>query len=502
MLRQRRVVKLIMFVLAFLISLIGINGWGWALGNHAAKVWLDKAELETQQITHTSLNWMSLFHSQLRGVAALFYGSQFITEDEFFKGVELMEEIENESVIPLTSVAYVSVMNSNSPDMESKVRYSTDVHGVLAKKGDLRAQPAIASVVRQALASPSQVILSPMFIDDYGKLFIAFAFSAANDNQPGVVLSLVNLSDFFADLSVLHVSNGLRLRMVERLPVGEGGREMLVEHLMVGSPDADDIVETFYYQTRSGNARWDFYWDVEANYQGGSNRVLGWVVHIGGTALVLALFSIIGALARQNILVINQVKIRTHELAEASGALEKSNEELRELANRDSLTNAYNRRYFMAQAESACARSKRYRLPLTLLMLDVDYFKQVNDRCGHGVGDAVLLDIVNVCNRELREVDSFGRIGGEEFAILLPETSLEAAYAVAERLRHKVSELSFNDNGELISVTVSMGVSHFYTDGEDALNRLLKRADEALYAAKEGGRNRVVVYGEDNSPLT
>jgi diguanylate cyclase (GGDEF)-like protein len=86
--------------------------------------------------------------------------------------------------------------------------------------------------------------------------------------------------------------------------------------------------------------------------------------------------------------------------------------------------------------------------------------------------------------------------------MLLPETSLDASYAVAERLRHKVSELSFNDNGELISVTVSLGVSHLYTNDEDTLNRLLKRADEALYAAKEGGRNRVVVYGEDNSQLT
>ncbi|MDO6594902.1 GGDEF domain-containing protein [Neptuniibacter sp. 1_MG-2023] len=493
--KKPRTLKLTIFVIFCLISLIGVNWWGFALNKHASQDWLEAAKLETYQATNTSLSWMSLFYSQLRGMATLFYGSELITEEEFFKGIDLLKGIEAESITPLAGMAYVSVINSDTPSMEVAVRYSTDTDGLFSKDINLMTYPAIATAVQQVLAKPSQVVLSPIFITDQGARSVVLAFSIENNRDSGVLLSLINLSDLFADLKVLHVSNGLRLRIVDDR--SQNMDTPFAEHLMIGALKAPNSVETFHYQMRTGNADWGFYWDVEEGYKGGVNNILGLVVHIGGSALVLSLFSIIGALARQNNIVSHQVQVRTRELAEALLALEKSNGELRELANRDSLTNAYNRRCFMEIAESACAMSRRYNLPLTIIMLDVDYFKRVNDSCGHAFGDSVLLEIVNACNGELREVDSLGRIGGEEFAILLPETSMDAAYLVAERLRRKVAELRFEYNGEFFGVTVSIGKAHFYPDQDDVLSTLLKRADDALYEAKNRGRNQVVTYSHD-----
>jgi diguanylate cyclase (GGDEF)-like protein len=164
---------------------------------------------------------------------------------------------------------------------------------------------------------------------------------------------------------------------------------------------------------------------------------------------------------------------------------------LEHLATTDHLTNLLNRRAFLEATEKEMRRSHRYGQPLTLLMLDVDHFKRINDTYGHPAGDEVLRRIAASARHLLRDEDLTGRLGGEEFAIALVQAPLIAAAVVAERLRKTISELVIDFEGRQISVTVSIGVAGFGADA-DNLTRLLAVADERLYAAKRSGRNRVV----------
>jgi diguanylate cyclase (GGDEF)-like protein/PAS domain S-box-containing protein len=163
---------------------------------------------------------------------------------------------------------------------------------------------------------------------------------------------------------------------------------------------------------------------------------------------------------------------------------------LRELAWRDQLTGEMSRGYFLSSATEELARAKRYRHPLAILVVDLDHFKRINDRYGHSAGDTVLITVCQRWREALREVDLLGRIGGEEFAILLPNSDREAAQKVAERLRAVVAEQPIRGLGEEISCTVSGGMAMVDIDG-GTINDALSRADDALYRAKCNGRNRM-----------
>ncbi len=165
-------------------------------------------------------------------------------------------------------------------------------------------------------------------------------------------------------------------------------------------------------------------------------------------------------------------------------------DDLTRLATTDVLTGAHNRHSFFVRGEAELARARRHRRSLSAMMFDIDLFKQVNDRWGHAVGDEVLAVIGRACRAALRTEDLFGRIGGEEFAVLLPEVAIAAAAAAAERLRERLAGLRVRGNGDKVSVTVSIGVTEF-SSGDRGLDDLLKRADDALYTAKRSGRNRV-----------
>lgn len=164
--------------------------------------------------------------------------------------------------------------------------------------------------------------------------------------------------------------------------------------------------------------------------------------------------------------------------------------ELVKQASTDSLTGIGNRRHFMTQAESEMIRARRFGRPLSVMMLDVDHFKPINDRFGHAVGDAVLQAIVRRALDSLRASDQIGRLGGEEFAALLPETNLAAAAIVADRLRQHLAERPLIVSGKAVPCTISIGVAEM-REGDVSIDELLHRADEALYKAKESGRNRV-----------
>jgi len=165
-------------------------------------------------------------------------------------------------------------------------------------------------------------------------------------------------------------------------------------------------------------------------------------------------------------------------------------EEMQQLAVTDSLTGLYNRRYFFAFVENEIARSKRYEKELSLIMMDIDKFKQVNDKFGHQTGDKVLKMIAEKSLENLRRVDIMCRFGGEEFTILLPETPKSEAILAAERICRKIEAARLETKDGEVKVTVSIGVAGL-DDSIESLNDLIGAADKALYAAKEAGRNRV-----------
>ncbi|MDS1029806.1 PAS domain S-box protein [Bacillota bacterium LX-D] len=168
-------------------------------------------------------------------------------------------------------------------------------------------------------------------------------------------------------------------------------------------------------------------------------------------------------------------------------------QELKLLATTDALTGADNRYSFLSKAEQEFTKSKLHNLKMSVLMLDLDYFKKINDTYGHNFGDKVLKAASQVCKKTLRITDFFGRIGGEEFVALLVNTDTGAAIDMAERLRSNLANLGVEFNNTPVYFTVSIGVATLNQE-DTSFENILKRADEALYSAKKAGRNRVTLY--------
>ena len=165
--------------------------------------------------------------------------------------------------------------------------------------------------------------------------------------------------------------------------------------------------------------------------------------------------------------------------------------ELRLIATTDSLTGAMTRRAVLEAARRDLTRARRKGFDLSCAVLDIDHFKSINDALGHAAGDLVLQEIVNVCRRVLRTSDYIGRIGGEEFAIILPDTDEEAAFDVVERMRSGIENLIIDFDGKKVPVTASFGVAGL-TPAIGSFDALLREADTALYVAKANGRNHIV----------
>ena len=170
--------------------------------------------------------------------------------------------------------------------------------------------------------------------------------------------------------------------------------------------------------------------------------------------------------------------------------LKRSNELLREMSITDPLTRLHNRRHLMEVLEREIQRSIRTRSPLSVVILDIDHFKKVNDTYGHLLGDEVLAAVGALMGRDLRTYDVAARYGGEEFFLVLPNTPLSEAHTVAERIRRDVADLCFADRLRPLRVTVSLGVATFPSERTASEEALIREADRALYMAKQGGRNR------------
>lgn len=187
---------------------------------------------------------------------------------------------------------------------------------------------------------------------------------------------------------------------------------------------------------------------------------------------------------------LRQAKIRAEEMALE---LKNSNEKLELLSYTDPLTGLYNRRSLMNDLERELARSKRRHKPLSLIILDIDRFKQVNDTYGHQIGDLVIRAVADACRSVMRLSDMVARYGGDEFVIVLPETDLSDGARIAERLRRDVVALHLPEPMENLSVSISLGLACFPAEGINCADELFFRADEGLMQAKRMGRNRAAV---------
>jgi diguanylate cyclase (GGDEF)-like protein len=192
---------------------------------------------------------------------------------------------------------------------------------------------------------------------------------------------------------------------------------------------------------------------------------------------------------------------KNRELDKANKELARKREELLALSRTDPLTGLYNRRYFEERLQEEFARARRYRAPLSLAMLDVDFFKRINDSYGHPFGDEVLRAVAQVTRARLREVDLLARYGGEELIALLPETSPADALRACERVREAIEALQLEYSGldgakQVVRCTASLGLASLPSPSLQTPEDLLRAADECLYAAKGAGRNRVRQHEE------
>lgn len=167
-------------------------------------------------------------------------------------------------------------------------------------------------------------------------------------------------------------------------------------------------------------------------------------------------------------------------------------EKLRQQATTDELTGILNRRQFLESAHSELKRAIRLKHPLTIVMLDIDHFKHINDAYGHAAGDQMLIAFTQICQQNIREVEIFARIGGDEFAMLLPETNSRQAFEAMDRCRLSLATIPIDLTGKPITITVSAGIASLSNE-QESLDSLLVHADQALYQAKKAGRNRVIV---------
>ncbi|MDG6098688.1 diguanylate cyclase [Alteromonas sp. ZYF713] len=220
--------------------------------------------------------------------------------------------------------------------------------------------------------------------------------------------------------------------------------------------------------------------------------LIGYLVH----AVNLQRMQLLKSLRKERDFLENRVNLRTEQLAEEVATNKRIAEEMKRLATIDSLTETLNRRAFQQQVDSELNKAKRSLNPLCLVMMDIDHFKQVNDRFGHAAGDLVLISVCNAIKQQIRsDIDVLGRLGGEEFALLMPDTCLEEAQLCVERCRKTIADLSipylYKNEQVNIRITCSFGLASMSSTNMSR-DQLLIDADNALYEAKKTGRNKII----------
>ena len=189
-----------------------------------------------------------------------------------------------------------------------------------------------------------------------------------------------------------------------------------------------------------------------------------------------------------------------HELLETNRfliqELQKANDQLQKLTFTDEMTDIYNYRFLMNQFGTEISRAERYKKPLCLCLIDIDFFKQINDKYGHPAGDATLKRIAEILKETTRSVDFVGRYAGDEFLIIFPDTQPQDAERLCDRIRQKVSEEKFYVKNQLLHLSLSIGLASYNSADRRTSDSIIEAADMALYQAKERGRNRVEMFQE------
>jgi len=230
-------------------------------------------------------------------------------------------------------------------------------------------------------------------------------------------------------------------------------------------------------------------------YIGTSDYLHDWQVLVSSGVIYMLMISILALNANRHIKLaaVNNIEILNlnEKLQQALEAETQLRTELSVRAETDYLTGIFNRGGLMTQLNIELARCRRFPRSTAVLMIDIDHFKQVNDTYGHGAGDIAILAVVDTVNKQLRATDILGRLGGEEFLVILPDMETEGALAAAERIRAAIEQAPVALPDAFTQTTVSIGVTAYAR--EDDADRILTRADRALYVAKDNGRNRVEI---------
>lgn len=238
---------------------------------------------------------------------------------------------------------------------------------------------------------------------------------------------------------------------------------------------------------------WSHLWWYSHAITAGGFFVLSYVVvraydAAGSLSSVYSIDELMASLRQSQL----NLSLANQNLADSNQQLSEANRKMEQLAMFDELTGVINRRGFFSEASKAISRLQRINGSCVALMLDIDHFKNINDNYGHGTGDVVLKAFAVTVQKSLRESDYFGRLGGEEFAVLLPDTSIVVGCEIAERVRASIEALMIPVQADNLTITVSIGVAESVDLNGAALHTLLSVADEHLYQAKQAGRNRVV----------
>lgn len=340
-------------------------------------------------------------------------------------------------------------------------------------------------------------------------ILITFLIGFIRYQQNNVVMATVDLSFSFFGILLLYL---LRKRpdMIERISCVLLLLGYILFTVLFLFSDHNTRLETYFLLIASAffikGLRIGFYWllavvatvsiihfggMIETNYSNFS--IFSFFIYLIALLSIFNLYEKIKIAQAQSLLTLNAdlenlVKQRTEELEISNNELTKEKSVLQQLSSRDPLTGLFNRSKLEEAFEYEQKQSNRYETDLSIIMMDIDDFKSVNDNYGHNIGDMFLKEIAEILKASFRDVDTVGRWGGEEFLILLPKTDLEDSKKIAEKVRKVIERYQFSKIGHK---TASFGVAT-HSDNEYLFN-LLNRADKALYMAKENGRNRVEV---------